>query len=69
MDVLAVRECMKFVKQYALHHGPIIMECDTYRYFGRSPVDDSRYVYIEGSAQGYSNSILEIVQEMEKTFF
>jgi hypothetical protein len=31
MDVLAVRQVTAFAKKYALEHGPIILELDTYR--------------------------------------
>ena len=39
MNVLAVREATKFVKTYALEHGPIFVEMDTYRYHGHSMSD------------------------------
>lgn len=39
MNVLTVREATRFVKQYALEHGPIWMEMDTYRYHGHSMSD------------------------------
>jgi pyruvate dehydrogenase E1 component alpha subunit len=32
MDVLAVKQVVSFAKKYALEHGPIILELDTYRY-------------------------------------
>ena len=31
MDVLAVREASEFVINYALEHGPVVMEVCTYR--------------------------------------
>ena len=31
MDVLAVKQVTAFAKKYALEHGPIILELDTYR--------------------------------------
>ncbi|XP_052263804.1 probable pyruvate dehydrogenase E1 component subunit alpha, mitochondrial [Dreissena polymorpha] len=43
MDVLAVKECTRFAKEYALQHGPLVIECDTYRYNGHSPSDPARY--------------------------
>ncbi len=39
MDVLATREAFRFAKEYALEHGPIIVEADTYRYHGHSMSD------------------------------
>ena len=35
MDALAVKQVMSYAKKYALEHGPIILELDTYRYAGR----------------------------------
>ena len=31
MDVLAVKQVTAYAKKYALEHGPIILELDTYR--------------------------------------
>lgn len=39
MDVLAVREGMKFAADYARKEGPIYVEVDTYRYKGHSISD------------------------------
>lgn len=39
MDVLAVREGMKFSAEYARKNGPIYVEVDTYRYKGHSISD------------------------------
>lgn len=39
MDVYAVRETLKVVKNYSIEHGPIFMEVDTYRYHGHSMSD------------------------------
>ena len=39
MDVLCVRESFAAAKEYALQHGPIYLECDTYRYHGHSMSD------------------------------
>jgi pyruvate dehydrogenase E1 component alpha subunit len=39
MDVLSVREGMKFAKKVALEDGPIYVEMDTYRYKGHSISD------------------------------
>ena len=38
-DILTVREAMKFARKFVLEHGPIVMELDTYRYFGHSMSD------------------------------
>ena len=39
MDVLAVREAMRWGKERALKHGPLVMEFETYRYGGHSMSD------------------------------
>jgi len=39
MNCLNVREATRFAKAYALEHGPIVMEMDTYRYHGHSMSD------------------------------
>lgn len=39
MDVFAVREAVKFCKDYVLKHGPMFLEIDTYRYQGHSMSD------------------------------
>lgn len=39
MNVFAMKEVMKFSKEYALKNGPIYIEADTYRYHGHSMSD------------------------------
>lgn len=39
MDVLAVRQALKFGQRYCLKHGPLVMEFETYRYQGHSMSD------------------------------
>lgn len=36
---MAVREATKFARDYALEHGPVMMEMKTYRYHGHSMSD------------------------------
>jgi len=38
-DVFEVREVVKFAKNYALEHGPIALNCMSYRYHGHSMSD------------------------------
>ncbi|KAK6187830.1 hypothetical protein SNE40_005767 [Patella caerulea] len=39
MDVLAVKECTRFCKDFVLKNGPILIEASTYRYSGHSMSD------------------------------
>jgi len=39
MNVYAVKEGMKFAKEYALKNGPLVIEMETYRYMGHSMSD------------------------------
>lgn len=39
MNVLAVREAVKWAKEFALKNGPIVIEMETYRYMGHSMSD------------------------------
>jgi pyruvate dehydrogenase E1 component alpha subunit len=39
LNIFAVREGVKFCKEFALQHGPIFLEIDTYRYMGHSMSD------------------------------
>ena len=39
MDVLAVKEGIKFAKEFALNYCPILTEAATYRYHGHSMSD------------------------------
>lgn len=39
MDVFAVREVVKFCKEYAIQNGPMFLELETYRYQGHSMSD------------------------------
>ena len=39
MNVLSVREAVRFAKAHALEEGPIVLELDTYRYHGYSMSD------------------------------
>jgi len=38
-NVLAMRETMRFAKEFALENGPIFVEAKTYRYHGHSMSD------------------------------
>ncbi|XP_062608866.1 probable pyruvate dehydrogenase E1 component subunit alpha, mitochondrial [Saccostrea cucullata] len=40
MDILAVREAFIFAKNYALEHGPILVETMSYRYSGHNAKDE-----------------------------
>lgn len=39
MKVIDVREAVIFARDYAVRNGPIILEVDTYRYYGHSMSD------------------------------
>ena len=39
LNVLAMREAMKFARKFALKNGPIFVEAKTYRYHGHSMSD------------------------------
>lgn len=39
MDILAVRECTRFAKDFVLKQGPLMIEMATYRYHGHSMSD------------------------------
>ena len=39
MNVFHMKEAIKFAKKYAIEHGPIYIEADTYRYHGHSMSD------------------------------
>lgn len=39
MDIFAVREATRYAKEWAIEHGPVVMELGTYRYSGHSMSD------------------------------
>lgn len=39
MDIVSVRECLRFARNYAIKNGPIIIDLVTYRFFGHSMSD------------------------------
>ena len=38
-DVFEVREAVKYAKKYAIEHGPVFLNVNTYRYHGHSMSD------------------------------
>jgi pyruvate dehydrogenase E1 component alpha subunit len=42
MDVITVREAIRFAREYSIANGPIVMELATYRYSGHSMSDPDK---------------------------
>ena len=68
LNVLAMREAMKYARKYALKNGPIFVEAKTYRYHGHS-MSDPGLVYRSRDEVANKRKNFDCIQGLKDIIF